>query len=124
MQDLKIQYNNVSGDQDQNSPHSVSLSGSYLKKGYQEVVIPSLLPRLNDGSFYDISISAKDLAGNQSDPFILSNILYDITKPIIQKLLPAPVEIKQEVISHSNSGFNSASCFPVITTESDENFDR
>ena len=46
------------------------------------------------------------------------------TKPIIQKLLPAPVEIKQEVISHSNSGFNSASCFPVITTESDENFDR
>ena len=46
------------------------------------------------------------------------------TKPIIQKLLPAPVEIKQEVISHSNRGFNSASCFPVITTESDENFDR
>ena len=88
LQDLKIQYNNVSGDQDQNSPHSVSLSGSYLKKGYQEVVIPSLLPRLNDGSFYDISITAKDLAGNQSDPFILSNIFYDITKPIIQNIFP------------------------------------
>ena len=103
LKELNVQYINISGKEDKNSPHLISLSNDYLSKGYQEVTIPSFLPILNDGSFYNISLIATDLAGNKSDEIMLSNIFYDITKPIIANIFP----INGQYINSSNISFNT-----------------
>ena len=62
-----------------------------------------MLPLLNDGSIYDISFIAKDLAGNESEAIIVSNVRFDISKPIITQIYP----LENEFINSSEISFNT-----------------
>ncbi len=83
-----ITFTPTGGTADPSGPHTYKLSGDQLQQGdHKEVALDIAL---QDGSVYTVSFEAMDLAGNQSDPVVLSQIQYDITPPIIQ--ITTPVE--------------------------------
>ena len=45
-------------------------------------------PILTDGGIYSILLTSQDLAGNESDPVTVTNVLYDITPPVFTQIYP------------------------------------
>ncbi|MCH7612945.1 MAG: hypothetical protein IIB45_06250, partial [Candidatus Marinimicrobia bacterium] len=78
-----LTFKQISGATDPNSPHEVLILPPFNDQGrYDNVTLANELT-LNDGSIYSITFNARDPAGNVSDPFTVSDILYDMTSPQI-----------------------------------------
>ncbi|MFQ6678464.1 MAG: Ig-like domain-containing protein [Fidelibacterota bacterium] len=83
-------FKQTSGTIDPDSPHIVNILPPYDVQGrYNDINYSSDLT-LNDGSIYSITFNASDPAGNVSDPFTVSDIIYDNTPPKIS--ITSPVE--------------------------------
>ena len=70
------------------SPYKVELIGDELSS--KEKIKVNLInqPLLNDGSYYSIFLTGRDLAGNESEPVLRTNILFDKTPPEFTNVMP------------------------------------
>ena len=85
-----ISISRISGPEDPNSPHTVDIPSTYRFEGfYQDVNFEDKIS-LIDGSSYEISIIATDMAKNTAETIIISNVTFDITPPILS--VTSPIE--------------------------------
>ena len=70
------------------SPHNIELIGDELSVNEKIKVNLFNQTSLNDGSFYSILLTGRDLAGNESEPILRKNILFDTTPPEFTNVLP------------------------------------
>ena len=81
-------WTQIDGEVDSLSPHTVSLVGDELLPGEKIHINLNNEPILTDGGIYSILLTSQDLAGNESDPITVTNVLYDITPPVFTKIYP------------------------------------
>ena len=84
----EVLWTQVDGAQDTLSPHNVEMVGEELSP--EEKIRITMLnePILTDGSIYSIVARGRDLAGNDSEPFVVKNDLYDTTPPEFTHIRP------------------------------------
>ena len=70
------------------SPHQIQFSGKMLNIGSHDSIDFNQYKLLSDSSIYDIELSAIDLAGNIAIPYKITDVLYDISEPIISEVYP------------------------------------
>ena len=70
------------------SPHIVTLMDNELSSKEKIHIQLENEPVLTDGSIYSILFTGQDLAGNESDPVTITNVLYDITPPVFTHTSP------------------------------------
>ena len=83
----------MSGPEDPGSPHTLNLDPRKLQENTVNRYPLSPAPFLIDGATYKIEFSGNDRAGNIGNVDVRESILYDITKPIITMLIPAPDKV-------------------------------
>lgn len=81
-------WKRIGGEADPGSPHNIQLVNSELNEGDFSNLILVNSPALKDGAIYEISYYAADFAGNQSETVTVSDVLYDVTPPVISILSP------------------------------------
>ena len=81
-------WTQIDGEVDSLSPHTVALIGDELLPGEKIHINLNNEPILTDGGIYSILLTSQDLAGNESDPITVTNVLYDITPPVLTKIYP------------------------------------
>ena len=59
-----------------------------LNVGYHDSIDFNQYNLLSDSSIYDIKYSAIDLAGNIAIPYKITDVMYDISEPIISEVYP------------------------------------
>ena len=80
---------NTGGKLDSRSPIEIQLTKDEMKTGsYLETVLINSV-NLIDSSFYTYSLNGIDSARNVADGYTVTNIHYDITKPVIDLIEPA-----------------------------------
>ncbi|MEE9166154.1 MAG: Ig-like domain-containing protein [Candidatus Neomarinimicrobiota bacterium] len=72
---------------DGGTPLVQSLVGSELEEGPHDNIDLADSPDLLDGTVYDIRFEGGDLAGNESDPAVITGVTYDVTVPKIRVTL-------------------------------------
>lgn len=85
----------ISGVKDPDTTHAMTLGGDELNGDEFQLGEITKLPPLVDGGVYDISYFAFDPAGNESNHIMITDILYDITHPVITISYPLPRSISQ-----------------------------
>ena len=99
-----ITWSWVSGISDNDSLHIMQLFKEELNSGTFGPSSIANAPSLVDGGIYNISYSAFDPAGNESNIIYIEDILYDITQPQIVLSYPLPRSIsKTSAVSYSLS---------------------
>ena len=81
-------WTQVEGKEDSLSPHIVNLVGDELLDEEKIRINMTNNPLLMDGSIYTLTVNGRDLASNDSDPIIVSNILFDTTPPSFSNIAP------------------------------------
>ena len=111
LQSAQMIWERTDGLEDSLSPHISELTREELNFG--EIGPKELinLPNLNDGSIYKLMYIGYDPAGNISDTVIVSNVLYDITSPVISISYPSSdiYSTESKMIFNANEdlyGFN------------------
>jgi len=103
LQSWKIRMEYMGGDPDPNSPHIFETDSSLFKL----TVIENDLGDdfyFNDGTMYRFELSALDRAGNESKPFSVDSVNYDISPPVLSIIYPAVgAAINKTTISFSIS---------------------
>ena len=85
---MSIIWEQVGGDADPASPHTIELAGEDLNSGrHENLALWESVP-LNSGTIYSMTIRASDLAGNEADVVIVNNITYDVDNPILSLNMP------------------------------------
>jgi hypothetical protein len=85
---MSIIWEQVGGDADPASPHTIELAGEDLNSGrHENLTLWENVP-LNSGTIYSMTIRASDLAGNEADGVIMNNITYDVDNPILSLNMP------------------------------------
>ena len=77
----EILWTQIEGSVDSLSPHIVEMVDSELDPEEKIRINMTNEPILNDGSVYSITLTGRDLAGNDSEAISVTNILYDTTPP-------------------------------------------
>ena len=70
------------------SPHVVELVDEELSPAEKIHISLTNEPYLTDGSTYSIFFTGRDLAGNDSEPITISNVLFDTTPPVFTNVSP------------------------------------
>ena len=73
----------TSGTEDPKSPYEIDLSINEKQSGDHNDVQLILMPKVIEGTVYQLSFSGYDQANNYSSPLIISEIQYDFTPPIV-----------------------------------------
>ena len=81
-------WTEMEGTADSLSPHTVALMDNELSSKEKIHIQLENEPVLTDGSMYTILFTGQDLAGNESDPVTITNVLYDITPPVFTHTSP------------------------------------
>ena len=81
-------WTEMEGTADSLSPHTVTLIDNELSSKEKIHMQLENEPVLTDGSMYTILFTGQDLAGNESDPVTITNVLYDITPPVFTHTSP------------------------------------
>ena len=84
-----ITWTQTGGTADPASPQVMALSGAELNSGAHANITLTNAPTLVDGAIYSIAYNVTDLAGNAAVTIINTNILYDVTLPVISATAPA-----------------------------------
>ena len=88
LKEASLSIVNTGGKTDPRSPIEVQLIKDEMIVGsYIDTVLVNSLS-LIDSAIYTFSLNGVDSAGNVADGYTVSNIHYDITKPVIEMLLP------------------------------------
>ena len=83
-----VTWTQTGGTADPSSPHNSLINVSDLTSGAHASVVVANPPVLVDGAVYFISYDFTDLAGNNSTRVTNTNIIYDITLPVISGTAP------------------------------------
>jgi len=70
------------------SPHVVELVDEELSSAEKIHISLTNEPYLTDGSTYSIFFTGQDMAGNDSEPITISNVLFDTTPPVFTNVSP------------------------------------
>ena len=100
----EVLWTQVDGAQDTLSPHNVEMVGEELSP--EEKIRITMLnePILTDGSIYSIVARGRDLAGNDSEPFVVKNVLYDTTPPEFTEIRPESGDaLNHQMVTYSLS---------------------
>jgi len=81
-------WTQLEGPPDSLSPHVVELVGDELSPTEKIHISLTNEPVLIDGSVYSILFTGRDLAGNDSEPVTIANVLYDTTPPVFTNTYP------------------------------------
>ena len=85
---MSIIWEQMGGDADPASSHTIELVGEDLNAGrHENLTLWENVP-LNSGTIYSMTIRASDLAGNEADSVIMNNITYDVDNPILSLNMP------------------------------------
>ena len=104
LKSASITWSWVSGASDNDSLHIMQLFNKELNAGSFGPSTIANAPPLVDGGIYNISYSAFDPAGNESNIIYIEDVLYDITQPQIVLTYPLPRSIsKTSAVSYSLS---------------------
>lgn len=108
--DGQIRWERTGGEEDDGTPHVIELTGTKLTGG--EHLYEALLqsPELVNGASYTITMRGKDLAGNEAEPIVIQDILYDTSPPSLAAVAPEPgISVRDgEVIYTLDEDFASA----------------
>ncbi|MBC8345563.1 MAG: hypothetical protein ISR82_04155 [Candidatus Marinimicrobia bacterium] len=97
-------WTQMEGSADSLSPHIVTLLGDELSSDEKIHIHLENEPILTDGSVYSILLTGQDLAGNESEPVIVTNVLFDTTPPEFSNILPdSGSALNQESVSYNIS---------------------
>ena len=97
LKSASITWSWVSGVSDPDSLHIMQLFNEELNAGSFGPGSIVNAPPLIDGGVYNISYSAFDPAGNESNMIFIQDILYDITQPEIILTYPVPRSISKTI---------------------------
>ena len=97
LKSASIAWSWVSGVSDPDSLHIMQLFNEELNAGSFGPASIVNAPPLIDGGVYNISYSAFDPAGNESNMIFIEDILYDITQPEIILTYPVPRSISKTI---------------------------
>jgi len=81
-------WTEINGSEDSVSSHRVELIDDELSAEEKIHINLTNEPILTDGSTYTILLTGRDLAGNESDPVVITNVLFDITPPNFTNTFP------------------------------------
>ncbi|MBT7974690.1 MAG: hypothetical protein HN687_11135, partial [Candidatus Marinimicrobia bacterium] len=81
-------WTEIEGTMDTLSPHVVTLVDGELSAEEKIHIRLKNAPVLTDGSVYAILFTGQDLAGNESEPVTISNVLFDTTPPAFTYTAP------------------------------------
>ena len=84
----EILWTQVDGMEDTLSPHIVNMIEDELSPEEKIRINMVNEPILMDGSIYTLTVNGRDLASNDSETIIVSNILYDTTPPSFSNIKP------------------------------------
>ena len=100
----EFRWTQIDGMIDSLSPHIVEMIGEELTPQEKIRINMQNEPPLVDGGIYNVLISGRDLAGNDSNPVTVNNILYDITPPSFTSVKPmSGSALNHQSISYSLS---------------------
>ena len=100
----EVLWTQIDGAQDTLSPHNVEMVREELSP--EEKIRITMLnePILTDGSIYSIVARGRDLAGNDSEPFVVKNVLYDTTPPEFTEIRPESGDaLNHQMVTYSLS---------------------
>ena len=99
-----MEFIQVDGQVDSNSPQTIELKGEELYAGKHENMSLRNGPKLFNGSIYRVEFSGSDFANNQGKAVIIENLHYDDEVPEISISRPINSEqIKSTVITYLTS---------------------
>jgi hypothetical protein len=85
---MAIIWEQMGGDTDPASPHTIELAGEDLNAGrHENLTLWESVP-LNSGTIYSMTIRASDLAGNEADIVKMNNITFDDDLPVLVLNVP------------------------------------
>ena len=85
---MEIIWEQIAGESDTSSPHTIELAGEDLTGGrHENLALWESIP-LNSGTIYSMTIRASDLAGNEADIVKMNTITYDVELPILALNMP------------------------------------
>ena len=96
-------WEQTGGPTDPSAPHLVPLINDELTKGEKVYITLANSPVLRDSAIYTLRFTAVDLAGNDLDSIIVSNITFDITSPQFYEVLPRDSTRFNSLISYTVS---------------------
>jgi len=79
----QILFEQTGGSEDPNTPHIAVLVNDELMEGVHLAKKLTSSPELVDGAKYRLSVSAVDSAGNEAEPVIVNDVMFDVTLPLI-----------------------------------------
>ena len=108
-------YTRTSGTVDNNSPHTVNLTGSELNTGIRSSAVLTNPPTLVNGTIYTIAFNSTDAAGNAATQVSVTGITFDTTVPTVSSFTMSDTALKVGdtssvtlVFSEAVSGFSNA----------------
>ncbi len=100
----EFRWTQIDGIADSLSPHIVELFDDELSPAEKIHIYLVNEPVLTDGAVYSILFNGRDLAGNDSDPVTISNVLYDTTRPVFTQTAPdSGAALNHQVVSYDIS---------------------
>lgn len=84
----EFRWSQMDGAPDSLAPHTVALVGEELSPAEKIRIHLQNEPILTDGASYTILLTGRDLAGNESEPITISDVLYDTTPPAFTNTSP------------------------------------
>ncbi|MFQ6616315.1 MAG: hypothetical protein ACE5HZ_06045, partial [Fidelibacterota bacterium] len=67
---------------------TASLDTAFLTRGDHRFELRDIVPQIEEGVSYRVTITARDLAANEADPVVIPDVFYDFTAPVITGLYP------------------------------------
>ncbi|MFQ6676186.1 MAG: Ig-like domain-containing protein, partial [Fidelibacterota bacterium] len=83
-----VEWQRVEGDTAVGEPKTASVDSVFLTKGDHRFELPDILPYIEEGVPYTLTVTARDLAANEAAPVVISRVSYDFTPPVITDLYP------------------------------------
>ncbi|MEE8335267.1 MAG: Ig-like domain-containing protein, partial [Candidatus Neomarinimicrobiota bacterium] len=93
----EFRWEQTAGPADTLAPHNVELINNELRAKEKIHINLENQPLLTDGASYTITVSGKDLAGNESEHVVVQNVLFDSSPPMFTNLGPASGSVVKNV---------------------------
>ena len=97
----EFRWSHMDGTPDSLAPHIVLLDGDELSPAEKIRIHLQNEPTLSDGAIYSVLLTGRDLAGNESEPITISNILYDTTPPEFTNTAP----VSGDALNHQSVSY-------------------
>jgi hypothetical protein len=81
-------WTQTAGTPDSLSPQIVTLVGEELAPKEKIHITLVNAPRLADGAYYALTLTGRDRAGNDSEPVVVNQILFDASPPVFSRIEP------------------------------------